>query len=35
VPADAQPGRYVIPIDLVYGDRPLPEFTEAIVVVRG
>lgn len=35
VPADAKPGRYVIPIDLLYGDRPLPEFTEAIVVVRG
>ncbi len=34
VPADAKPGRYVIPIDVRYGDRSLPQFTEAIVVVE-
>jgi hypothetical protein len=33
VPADAQPGRYVVPIDVRYGDRQLPQFKEAIVVV--
>jgi hypothetical protein len=33
VPADAQPGRYVVPVDLRYHDRVLPQFTEAIVVV--
>ena len=26
-------GRYVVPVDLVYGERELPHFTEAIVVV--
>ena len=30
---DAKPGRYVIPIDLCYGDRTLPQFTEAIVAL--
>lgn len=34
VPADANPGRYVIPIDVRYGERSLPQFTEAIVVVE-
>jgi glyoxylase-like metal-dependent hydrolase (beta-lactamase superfamily II) len=33
VPATARPGRYVIPIDLHFGDWVLPQFTEAIVVV--
>jgi len=33
VPSSAKPGRYVIPVDLWYADRPLPQFTEAIVVV--
>ena len=33
VPADAQPGRYVIPVDLHYDGRLMPQFTEAIVVV--
>ena len=33
IPADAKPGRYVIPVDLHYHDRVLPQFTEAIVVV--
>ncbi len=34
VPVDAKPGRHVIPIDVRYGDRSLPQFTEAIVVVE-
>lgn len=33
VPPDVRPGRYVVPIDLCFEDRPLPQFTEAIVVV--
>jgi glyoxylase-like metal-dependent hydrolase (beta-lactamase superfamily II) len=33
IPADAKPGRYVIPVDLHYLDRVVPQFTEAIVVV--
>jgi hypothetical protein len=33
VPADAKPGRYAIPIDIRYGGRWLPQFSEAIVVV--
>lgn len=33
IPAHVGPGRYVIPVDLFYGDRALPQFTEAIVVV--
>ena len=33
IPADVPPGRYVIPVDVQYGDRGLPQFTEAIVVV--
>lgn len=33
IPAGATPGRYVIPIDLHYADRDLPQFTEAIVVL--
>lgn len=33
IPADAKPGRYVIPVDLRFGDRMLPQFQEAIVVV--
>lgn len=33
VPAGAAPGRYVIPIDIRYADRDLPQFTEAIVVL--
>lgn len=33
VPPDTKPDRYVIPVDLRYGDRSLPQFTEAIVVV--
>ncbi len=32
-PADVAPGRYVIPIDITYGDRDLPQFTEAIIVI--
>ena len=33
IPPAVKPGRYVIPIDLRYADRSLPQFTEAIVVV--
>jgi len=33
VPANAAPGRYVIPVDIKYADRDLPQFTEAIVVL--
>ncbi|UCD29217.1 MAG: MBL fold metallo-hydrolase [Planctomycetota bacterium] len=33
IPADAQPGRYVIPIDVRYGTWNLPQFTEGIVTV--
>ncbi len=33
VPADAAAGRYVIPIDVLYDEWDLPQFTEAIVVV--
>lgn len=34
VPADAKPGRYVFPVDIRYGKRLLPQFSEAIVVVK-
>jgi glyoxylase-like metal-dependent hydrolase (beta-lactamase superfamily II) len=34
IPEDVQPGRYVLPIDVRYGDRLLPQFSEAIVVVK-
>jgi glyoxylase-like metal-dependent hydrolase (beta-lactamase superfamily II) len=33
VPAGVKPGRYVIPVDIRFGARELPQFTEAIVVV--
>ena len=33
VPRNAKPGRYIIPIDLRYGDLSLPQFTEGIVAV--
>jgi hypothetical protein len=33
VPAGVTAGRYVIPLDLQYGDRLLPQFTEAILDV--
>ncbi len=33
IPADARPGRHVIPIDLQDVTRSLPQFTEAIVVL--
>ena len=33
IPSDAKPGRHVIPVDLVFGNRTLPQFTEAIIVV--
>jgi glyoxylase-like metal-dependent hydrolase (beta-lactamase superfamily II) len=34
IPATAKPGRYAIPIDIRHGQRHLPQFTEAIVVVE-
>lgn len=34
IPNSIEAGRYVIPIDVRYGDRLLPEWTEAIVVVQ-
>ena len=34
IPATVVPGRYAIPIDIRYADRQLPQFTEAIIVVR-
>ncbi len=34
VPANAKPGRYPVPIDIRYGKRLLPQFTEAMVVVK-
>jgi len=33
IPQGATPGRYIIPIDLRYDGRTLPQFTEGIVVV--
>jgi hypothetical protein len=33
LPADAKPGRHVVPIDLLYGDWDLPQFTEAVLVL--
>jgi glyoxylase-like metal-dependent hydrolase (beta-lactamase superfamily II) len=33
IASDAEPGRYVLPIDLRYGPWDLPQFTEAVVVV--
>jgi hypothetical protein len=33
VPGDVEPGRYVVPVDVRYGRRVLPQFQEAIVVV--
>ncbi len=34
VPQEAPPGRYVLPVDVAYHDRLLPQFAEAIVVVE-
>jgi glyoxylase-like metal-dependent hydrolase (beta-lactamase superfamily II) len=34
VPAAAPAGRYAIPLDVVYDDRTLPQFSEAVVVVE-
>lgn len=33
VPAGTPAGRYVIPVDVTYGPRILPQFTEATIVV--
>jgi len=34
IAADVPPGRYVVPVDVRYGERTLPQFTEAVVVVE-
>ena len=34
VPPDAAPGRYIIPVDVAYAGRVLPQFAEAIIVVQ-
>jgi len=34
IPPDAKPGRQAVPVDLRYGERVLPQFTEAIIVVK-
>lgn len=34
VPASTRPGRYVVPVDLRYGARALPQFSETILEVR-
>ena len=33
VPSGVRPGRYVIPVDVCYGEWTLPQFQEAIVVI--
>jgi hypothetical protein len=33
IPADVQPGRHVVAVDVRYGEWQLPQFTEAIVEV--
>jgi hypothetical protein len=33
VPDETPGGRHVIPVDVVYGNRDLPQFTEGIVVI--
>ena len=33
IPATAVPGRYVLPVDVIFGGRELPQHTEAIIVV--
>lgn len=33
LPAGMSPGRYVISIDIQYGERDLPQFTEAVIAV--
>jgi hypothetical protein len=33
VPGQCPHGRWVIPVDLVYGGRDLPQFTEGILVI--
>lgn len=33
IPGGLAAGRYVVPIDIQYGDRDLPQFTEGIVVI--
>ena len=33
IPTHARPGRYVLPIDVRYGERYLPQFAEAIIDV--
>jgi glyoxylase-like metal-dependent hydrolase (beta-lactamase superfamily II) len=33
VPADAKPGRHVVPVNVRYGEWNLPQFSEAVVIV--
>jgi hypothetical protein len=33
VPAGVPPGRYVVPVDVRYGSRVLPQFTVALIMV--
>ena len=33
IPESSPSGRYVIPVDVVYGDRDLPQFTECVLVI--
>ncbi len=35
VPTGVRPGRWVIPVDVMYGGRPLGQFREAVLVVTG
>ena len=34
IPAQTRPGRYPIPLDVRYGERLLPQFTETVIVVK-
>ena len=34
VPKGAKPGKYVVPVDLSYGTRILPQFTAAVVAIQ-
>jgi hypothetical protein len=34
IPKNVQTGRYVVPVDLRFGSRSLPQFTEAILAIE-
>ena len=34
IPENATPGRTIIPVDVIYNDRPLGQFREAVLVVK-